>query len=473
MPESRRSRSLIVAIGGAMLVTIASALGATLYHTHESELEEWREQLDGTALLLAEQTAHEMGAADLMLDSMLERIRLLDVRDTQGLRARFGTEEEFQRLLERNRVLPQIDVASIVAADGTVVNFTRNFPTPQINLFERDYFRAHRSQPQLGLFISDPVRNKGNGAWTFYLSRRIDAPDGSFLGVVLVGVSSRQISNFYGKIKLGGDTTVTLYRRDFTVLARWPHQDAVMGKVDRNHAAFEIVDRKRSSNGTVVMALHDGTGNILGAVRAIANYPLIIEMSVPEQAYLQQWRFFALQLGAVGIVCSAAVLAACMAIWRAMRKRDMALREQRALKSAAEAANRAKSVFLAMMSHEIRTPLTAVIGFAEQLERAGRVEASELGRIIVRNGQHLLRLINDILDMSKVESGKLVLEHAAFSPQEVFDTVITMMRGTTEHGAAALTGVIQGPVPPAVSGDATRWRQILLNHPGFEGGSNI
>ena len=219
MPDSRRSRTLIVATGAALLLTIGVTLGVALYGARDSEIEEWREQLDGTALLLAEQTAHEMGAADLVLDGMLERIRLLGVRDGDELRRRLGGREEFERLQERNRVLPQIDVASIVAADGQVINFTRSFPTPPINLAERDYFQAHRARADLGLYISAPVRNKGNGAWTFYLSRRIAAPDGSFIGVVLVGISSRQISNFYGKIKLDGQATVTLFQRDRTVLA--------------------------------------------------------------------------------------------------------------------------------------------------------------------------------------------------------------------------------------------------------------
>ncbi|SHM67334.1 hypothetical protein SAMN05192549_102193 [Duganella sacchari] len=164
MPDSNRSRTLIAATGAALLLTIASALGIALYQARDSEIAEWRDQLDGTALLLAEQTAHEMSAADLMLDGMLERIRLLGVEDGATLRARLGDEAEFQRLLDRKRVLPQIDVATIVAADGQVVNFTRSHPAPAISLADRDYFQAHRASPELGLYVSKPVRNKGNGA---------------------------------------------------------------------------------------------------------------------------------------------------------------------------------------------------------------------------------------------------------------------------------------------------------------------
>lgn len=468
MPDSRRSRTLIVATGAALLLTIGVTLGVALYGARDSEIEEWREQLDGTALLLAEQTAHEMGAADLVLDGMLERIRLLGVRDGDELRRRLGGREEFERLQERNRVLPQIDVASIVAADGQVINFTRSFPTPPINLAERDYFQAHRARAGLGLFISAPVRNKGNGAWTFYLSRRIAAPDGSFIGVVLVGISSRQISNFYGKIKLDGQATVTLFQRNRTVLARWPADDSVLGTTARDVRSYEEIERQVRTAGTAVdHALYPAPGasqtRTLAAQRVIPHYPLMIKVAIPEQVFLEQWLFFARQLGLVGAVCGLAVLAACVTVWRAMHKRDLALREQRALKAAADQANEAKSVFLAMMSHEIRTPLTAIIGFAEQLAQQGPTQAGELGGIIARNGQHLLQLINDVLDMSKVESGKLVLEQLPFSPAQVLETVSALMAGAARQRAIAYTAELRATVPRQVLGDPTRWRQILLN----------
>ena len=468
MPDSRRSRTLIVATGAALLLTIAATLGVALYGARNSEIEAWREQLDGTALLLAEQTAHEMSAADLVLDSMLERIRLIGVRDGADLRRSLGGREEFERLLERNRVLPQIDVASIVAADGQVINFSRSFPAPPINLAERDYFQAHHARADLGLYISAPVRNKGNGAWTFYLSRRISAPDGSFIGVVLVGISSRQISSFYSKIKLDGQGTVTLFRRDRTVLARWPAEDAVLGTIASDVRSYEDIERQLRLAGTAVDDKVQSAPGVartrtLAAERVIPNYPLMIKVAIPEQVFLEQWRYFAGQLGLVGAVCGLAVLAACVTVWRAMHKRDLALREQRTLKVAADQANAAKSVFLAMMSHEIRTPLTAIIGFAEQLAQQGPTPAGKLGGIIARNGQHLLQLMNDVLDMSKVESGKLVLERLPFAPAEVLDTVSALMRGSARQRAIAYTAELRATVPPQVLGDPTRWRQILLN----------
>ncbi|MGV7207606.1 ATP-binding protein [Oxalobacteraceae bacterium A2-2] len=469
MPESRRSRRLIAATGAALVFTILAALSFALYQVRLTELDDWSGQLNNMSLLLAEQTSHEMGAADLVLDGMLERIATLGVRDDASLRERLSGEAEFQRLVDRKRAVPQIDVATVVAANGDIVNFTRAYPHPPINLADRDYFHAHRERDGLGLYVSQPVRNKGNGDWTFYLTRRISAPDGSFLGVVLVGVSSRQLSSFFSKINLGDSANVTLYRRDFTTLARWPHRDAQMGVVNRSGSSYQIIEREGRSSGVIVTdsprQLQGGQRvTRMGAARLIPNYPMLINITVTEDLYMRDWRGFAWQLGGVAAVCCAAVVGIFAVLMQTMRRRDDAVRQQRELKVEADAANRAKSDFLAMMSHEIRTPLTAVIGYAEQLELAGRVDtAKELGRVIARNGHHLLALINDILDMSKVESGKLVLEQVPFAPDEALAAVAALMQGAAAQRGIGFGWRVEGPAPSAVLGDPTRWRQILLN----------
>ncbi|MFP4220573.1 MAG: ATP-binding protein [Phormidium sp.] len=140
--------------------------------------------------------------------------------------------------------------------------------------------------------------------------------------------------------------------------------------------------------------------------------------------------------------------------------------ELKEAKEAAEAANRAKSAFLANMSHELRTPLNAIIGYSELLEdELGDIDNPDLIQDVQRihsSGQHLLTIISDILDISKIEAGRIALNHDIFEVQSLVDTVLSKVDFLV-HANNNTLEVIYKNSPGCVYGDAQRVRQILLN----------
>lgn len=139
---------------------------------------------------------------------------------------------------------------------------------------------------------------------------------------------------------------------------------------------------------------------------------------------------------------------------------DMARRREEA-----EAADETKSRFVANMSHEIRTPLTAILGFAEMLLDAdlSRSDALDALQTIHRNSLYLIRIINDVLDLSRIEAGKLDVDRTRFSPVTVVEDVAELLRGSADAKGVALTTRFVGSIPEVIESDPTRLKQILVN----------
>jgi PAS domain S-box-containing protein len=150
--------------------------------------------------------------------------------------------------------------------------------------------------------------------------------------------------------------------------------------------------------------------------------------------------------------------------------RDIAERKRLAeelerTRQSAEVANKAKSEFLANMSHEIRTPLTAILGFAEMQLRKSPEECAKIGcaEIIRRNSVHLLELINDILDLSKVEAGQMKVESISCDLPALLSEIISLLRPRAKEKGLGFGVTFQGPIPRLIQTDPLRLKQTLVN----------
>jgi signal transduction histidine kinase/ActR/RegA family two-component response regulator/HPt (histidine-containing phosphotransfer) domain-containing protein len=134
-------------------------------------------------------------------------------------------------------------------------------------------------------------------------------------------------------------------------------------------------------------------------------------------------------------------------------------------RNAALAAAQTKAEFLANMSHEIRTPMTAILGYLNVLSSPDTTASERESQLatIRRNGEHLLRILNDILDLSKIEAGKMTVERAPCFPIELVSEIASMMQPRAIERGLTFALEAEGSIPRQIQGDATRLRQILIN----------
>ena len=172
----------------------------------------------------------------------------------------------------------------------------------------------------------------------------------------------------------------------------------------------------------------------------------------------------------VAVAATLAVVAWVVILKRRVAEQIGVIRRQLAeadrLKEKAEAASRAKSDFLANMSHEIRTPLNGVIGMTELAMSSSGREQHEYHALIKSSGEALLVILNDILDYSKIEAGKVTLESVDFSLEEVVSSSIKSIAPSAHKKGLELTFYLEPNVPLNIVGDPSRLRQVLLNLAG-------
>ncbi|MEM9020821.1 MAG: CHASE domain-containing protein [Planctomycetota bacterium] len=151
---------------------------------------------------------------------------------------------------------------------------------------------------------------------------------------------------------------------------------------------------------------------------------------------------------------------------RALTMADSMTADLRAYADAARQATQAKSAFLANMSHEIRTPMTAILGYAELLEAQIDHQDHEVlsyTETIRRNGNHLISIINDVLDLSKIEAGKFTVERVDTDPRQLVCDVLSLMQVKASAKSIRLEATCTSPVPERIKTDPLRLRQVLVN----------
>lgn len=205
--------------------------------------------------------------------------------------------------------------------------------------------------------------------------------------------------------------------------------------------------------------LHGGDDAVLKTGRPVASVITHAEAETGAETYYEAIK--------IPIRDSEGRIAGLQGVFWDVTERIIAQRETTAAKEAAEAANRAKSQFLANMSHDLRTPLNAIIGFAQMLELDGKnpLPAAHRRRVesIQAAGAHLLDLVNDVLDLARIEAGQADFRMESVDPAAVVAECLDIVAAEAERGRIGLTNLMAASDPSSIRADPLRFKQAVLN----------
>jgi signal transduction histidine kinase len=427
-------------------LTVGAILGAALAATLElrhRDVADAKRDLTSLDLLLVEETSRSLQSVDLVLRSVQAKLVADGVFDAESYARKEAGHDMYEFLQARLAGVPQLDALRLIAADGRLINFSRHYPVPDVNVADDDYFAALRDNPADKPFISEPVENRTTGSWTVYLGHRLTGKDGAFLGLILGGIDLTHFEKLYKSLQLGDGGGVSLWRRDGLLLARHPRIEGTgkrfpiksfSGMLD--HADFGIYETERSLDGPARLV----------ATAAATDFPVVVNVTRTFDQILADWRKVALTI--LGIATVAAV-AAAFALWTLMRQlgayeelaiavgeREKAIKEREKIEAQFRQAQKLEAVgqLTGGIAHDFNNLLTVILGGLETIRRrlpalpqsADTARIARAADMAVQSVESAATLTHRLLAFSRSQP----LDPRIIAPDELLESMTELLRRT-------------------------------------------
>jgi signal transduction histidine kinase/ActR/RegA family two-component response regulator len=348
---------------------------------------------------------------------------------------------------------------SVIDSQGMMVYDSRG--SRRVDLSDREQFTVHRDAPGTDrLFVSKPLKGKISGDWQIHLTRPI-VESGRFAGVVQISIQPKVFEAFAKGLATRQDDVVSLTRLSGEVMARFPNEGLVLGTVIRDSpplapdAAEAGLFRRESPI--------DGLRRVY-AWKTLPEYGVAAVAGRSESSVLAASAEYRRNWLIVGALTTLGLLFMLRTHLGLITQNRALLTELTSARETAEAANSEKSRFLANVSHEIRTPLNGVIGMSQlMLETPLNDEQHDFALNIARSGEAVVAIVNDILDLSKIEAGHLDLASESFSMSDLVDSVRRLFAFQARQKGLSFEVTLAPDLNRFFIGDELRIRQILTN----------
>jgi diguanylate cyclase (GGDEF)-like protein len=277
-------------LGGVFLIA-AITIGTTIMagNFRERALNSSERELENTVLLLARHFDQQLEDFEVIQKDLIAYMRSSGITSPEDYKRRMSGQDIHLLLKAKLGALSYVGGVNIFDADGVLINASAAWPVPDVRVADRSYFKVFKSDPQSPDMLIEPVYSRITGRWTTVIARRMTGPNGEFLGAVGRGIEPANFEKFFASLALGEDAAISMYHRDGTLLARYPHVDAMIGQNFKAGPVHQQVLSK-SDHGTVrIISPIDGQ-NRLASARILRNFPISVVATTTLASALADWR---------------------------------------------------------------------------------------------------------------------------------------------------------------------------------------
>jgi signal transduction histidine kinase len=334
-----------------------------------------------------------------------------------------------------------------------------------VDVSDRDYMVAMRTAAPGDFFVGRPIPSRVSGRAVIPMVMKMQ-PNASGVDAILAAIPAVNFEEAYRDLLISAPSSIGLLRQDGLVLHLTPDPNRRIGQI---LPGFDLATLQRQY-APLTAFQQDRTADlglrITVSYAQVPSYPVVVAAAMRDAALELAWRQQAWPK--VAGACAVSLVIVLLTLWllALMARRDAALKDMTAALMELEAANRAKRDFMARMSHELRTPLNAILGFSEMISGAvlGPVSKTyqQYGRDIHRSGTHLLDMINQVLDITRIETGDLHPKPEPVEIDAVAAEVAMILRPLAEVRHVKLIFEFEADARRLLA-DPMMLRQMLLN----------
>jgi diguanylate cyclase (GGDEF)-like protein/PAS domain S-box-containing protein len=298
-------------LGGALLIA-AITIGATIMagNFRERALTSSERELANTVLLLARHFDQQLEDFGAIQKDLVAYMQSAGINTGDYFRRRMSAPDIHQMLRAKIGALSYVGGVNLFDSEGALINSSSSFPVPAINVSDRPYFKTFKSDPGSPSILIEPVYSRITGAWTTVIARKVTGPNGEFLGAIGRGIEPGHFEKFFASLALGDAAVISMFHRDGTLLARYPHIDAMIG---RNFAAgplFQDILPKVDHATLRSISPVDGQDRLISA-RQLSDFPIVVMATTTVSAALADWREqirFLIAVAGLSVLAIAALL---------------------------------------------------------------------------------------------------------------------------------------------------------------------